>query len=102
MIVEARSIPADDRQLAREIRRARSLQQEVRQLPADEHADRGADDTAARPCKPALMKRHAARGDEVGREPGDEEHLSRVAAELSDRGGQDLPLPQQPPDVSST
>jgi hypothetical protein len=38
--------------------------------------------------------------DQVRREPGDEEDLRGVAAELAERGAEDLPLPQQRPDVA--
>ena len=50
--------------------------------------------------KPGLDERHPARRHEIGRKPGDEEHLRRVAAELADRRAEHLPVPQQRADVA--
>ena len=49
---------------------------------------------------PAWMNVMPRAGHQVGREPGDEEDLRRVAAELPEGGAQDLPLPQQRADVA--
>ena len=91
--------PAHDRQLAGEVRRPRLLEEPVGEEAANEHADRGPD-VRERGHQPRLEERHPAGPDQVRREPGDEEDLRRVAAELPERGAQDLPPPQQRADVS--
>ena len=57
-------------------------------------------DVRQRRHEAGLDERHAARGHEIGRKPGEEEHLRRVAAELPDRRAEHLPVPQQRADVA--
>ena len=91
--------PADDGEFSRQVGRAGPLQDRVREDAADEHADRRAD-VRKRRHQAGLQERHPACRDQVGRKPGDEEHLRRIPTELPQRCAEDLAPAEQRRDMA--